>query len=76
MNHLIPFTTHAPALIAAAGERAHTRFLEFFTAQIRNPNTRRAYAQATREFLAWCEMVGNPTIAAGQPSQRNLDILG
>jgi hypothetical protein len=27
-----------PALIAGAGEDAAKRFLEFFTAQIRNPN--------------------------------------
>ena len=31
-----------PALIAADGERASYRFFEFFTANIRNPNTRRA----------------------------------
>ena len=33
-----------PALIERAGKRASRRFLEFFTANIRNPNTRRAYA--------------------------------
>jgi hypothetical protein len=43
MNQLVAFTDRAPALVAAAGERASYRFLEFFTAQIRNPNTRRAY---------------------------------
>ena len=42
-----------PALIAAAGERAGMRFLEFFSANIRNPHTRRAYARAAEEFLAW-----------------------
>ena len=30
--------------------RASYRFFEFFTAQIRNPNTRRAYARAAVEF--------------------------
>jgi hypothetical protein len=30
------------ALVAAAGERARMRFLEFFAANIRNPYTRRA----------------------------------
>jgi hypothetical protein len=34
----------APALVAADGERASMRFLEFFAANIRNPHTRRAYA--------------------------------
>jgi site-specific recombinase XerD len=57
----------SPTLIAAAGERAQLRFLEFFTANIRNPHTRRAYAQATREFLAWCEGAAVPSITAVQP---------
>jgi integrase/recombinase XerD len=43
-----------PALFADAGERAAFRFLEFFTAEIRNPNTRRAYGQAVRRFCDWC----------------------
>ena len=33
-----------PALIARAGKQAAFRFLEFFTANIRNRNTRRAYS--------------------------------
>lgn len=33
----------APALIAAHGAHASRRFIEFFTANIRNANTRRAY---------------------------------
>src|SRR5256884_9742512 len=56
-----------PALIAAAGERAGMRFLEFFAANIRNPHTRRAYARAADEFLAWCAAVGVPSIRAVQP---------
>jgi hypothetical protein len=39
-----------PALIAARGPHAGRRFVEFFTANIRNPNTRRAYYRATSEF--------------------------
>ena len=38
----------APAIISATGARASYRFLEFFTAQIRNPHTRRAYARAAK----------------------------
>lgn len=56
-----------PALIAAAGDRAQMRFIEFFTATIRNPNTRRAYARATADFLAWCELHGVASIASVQP---------
>ena len=56
-----------PALIAAAGERASLRFLEFFAANIRNPHTRRAYGRAVAEFLAWCDEQGVPSITAVQP---------
>jgi hypothetical protein len=41
-----------PALIAAVGDAAGWRYVEFFTANIRNPNTRRACARAC---FAWCE---------------------
>jgi site-specific recombinase XerD len=44
-----------PALITEAGERAAWRFLEFFTVNIRNKNTRAAYGQAAGAFLRWCE---------------------
>ncbi len=47
-----------PALVAAAGERASRRFVEFFTANIRNPNTRRAYARAVADFCLWCDARG------------------
>jgi hypothetical protein len=46
-------TSHAPALIRAAGDRAQTRFWEFFVSNIRNPHTRRAYGRSIAEFLAW-----------------------
>ncbi len=44
-----------PALIAEAGDQAGWRYVEFFTAHIRNPNTRRAYARACARFFAWCD---------------------
>lgn len=47
-----------PAPIIAAGERARFRFVEFFTATIRNKNTRRAYGRAVRDFFDWCEQRG------------------
>jgi hypothetical protein len=49
MTQLIVFTDRAPALIA----RTSYRFFEFFTANIRNPNTRRAYARAAKELFDW-----------------------
>lgn len=60
-------TTYVPVLISQAGERAGMRFLEFFTANIRNPNTRRAYARAANEFLTWCADVGVSDLAAVAP---------
>jgi site-specific recombinase XerD len=47
-----------PAVIAVAGERASRRFVEFFTANIRNRNTRMAYMRALGPFLSWCEARG------------------
>lgn len=43
-----------PAIISREGEQATRRFVEFFTANIRNKNTREAYARATGRFLDWC----------------------
>jgi len=72
-----------PTIISAAGERASFRFVEFFTANIRNPNTRVSYGRAVREFCQWCEDHGftlerlNPVIVAGyvellgQPVEKN-----
>ncbi len=54
----------APAIIAGAGARATYRFVEFFTAQIRNPNTRRSYARSVVDFLIWLEEHGVASIAA------------
>jgi integrase/recombinase XerD len=44
-----------PTLVTDAGERATLRFLEFFTAAIRNKNTRRAYARAVTRLSDWCQ---------------------
>lgn len=50
-----PSDAALPALIALAGDKATWRFLEFFTVNIRNKNTRAAYSIAARAFLQWCE---------------------
>jgi integrase/recombinase XerD len=44
-----------PVIIRAQGERASRRFIEFFTASIRNRNTRVAYARAVKQFFDWCD---------------------
>lgn len=45
-----------PALFAPTPDAAK-RYVEFFTANIRNANTRRAYARAAAAFAAWCRDV-------------------
>ncbi|WP_229682827.1 tyrosine-type recombinase/integrase [Siccirubricoccus deserti] len=55
-----------PSPILAEGERAAIRYVEFFTAQIRNSNTRAAYARAASAFFTWCEGHGLP-LPAIQP---------
>ena len=46
---------HLPSTITDAGTNATRRFIEFFTANIRNKNTRAAYVRAVARFLEWCE---------------------
>lgn len=47
-----------PPAIAELGEAAGRAFLEFFAAQIRNPNTRSAYLRAVTRFLDWVQEIG------------------
>ena len=42
----------------AAAPEAAERTVEFFTAQIRNPHTRAAYATAVTRFFTWCDARG------------------
>jgi integrase/recombinase XerD len=59
-----------PALFVHAGDKAAYRFIEFFTANIHNPNTRRAYYRAVTRFSHWCTRHGveltkvNPVLVA------------
>jgi site-specific recombinase XerD len=52
---------YAPNLAAAK------RFIEYFTANIRNVNTRRAYLHAVREFADWCAPQGFHEIVDIEP---------
>jgi integrase/recombinase XerD len=51
---------HVPALFLDTGEKGWFRFTEFFTARIRNANTRAAYLRAARQFSDWCEIRSIP----------------
>jgi len=61
----------APALIPAPlftpTPKAAKRVLEFFTAQVNNDHTRKAYLNATRRFAAWCDAYGLHELTAVQP---------
>lgn len=55
-----------PALFLPDAKSAK-RFWEFFTANIRNKNTRRAYYKAASRFSKWCEGGGVGEMAAVTP---------
>jgi site-specific recombinase XerD len=56
-----------PAIVAAAGDKAARRFLEFFAVTIENPNTRQAYFRACRRFFDWCEQRHLDELVAIEP---------
>lgn len=47
-----------PRPITDMGEAAGRAFIDFFTAQIRNPNTRAAYGRNVSRFMAWIDERG------------------
>ena len=63
-SKLVRFETISEAVLAqvparlAPNEKAARHFLEFFAANIRNPNTRRAYFRNTVQFADWCKTQG------------------
>ena len=68
---LILSAAPAPSLIPASlftpTPKAAKRVLEFFTAQVNNDHTRKAYLNATRRFAAWCDDHGITDLSAVQP---------
>jgi site-specific recombinase XerD len=67
MNQLTLFVANPVEVFLRSSERDRMRFLEFFTANIRNPNTRKAYARAAGDFLTWCADRGVTALPAIQP---------
>ena len=55
-----------PSIFTARPE-ARTRMRDFFSSHIRNPNTRRAYREAVRQFSAFCAEHGIGDLAQVQP---------
>src|ERR1700722_2653033 len=58
MTELVEAGGGVPRLISSAGEDAVARFVEFFTANIRNKKNRRAYFRNSVNFLRWSEKRG------------------
>ena len=58
LTTLLPDGALIPQMIADAGESAAWRYVDFFTSNIRNPNTRRAYGRACQTFFTWCDERG------------------
>jgi site-specific recombinase XerD len=62
----------APASVSvplfAPTPKAAKRVLEFFTTQLNNDHTRKAYMNAARRFAQWCETRGIRELAAVEPS--------
>jgi integrase/recombinase XerD len=55
-----------PSIFTARPE-ARTRLRDFFSSHIRNPNTRRAYREAVRQFSAFCAEHGIGDLAQVEP---------
>lgn len=64
---LSPSSDAAPAALFAPTPKAQRRVVEFFTTQISNDHTRKAYLNAARRFSAWCEGRGIRQLADVQP---------
>jgi site-specific recombinase XerD len=62
-----PSPSMLPAGLFAPTPKAARRVVEFFTAQINNDHTRKAYLNAARRFAAWCEAHSLPQLADVQP---------
>ncbi len=70
---LIPTTIFAPTT------KAEKRFREFFTTQVSNDHTRRAYLNAVKRFSEWCGLMGVAELGQVQPMQHvaaHLKVLG
>ncbi len=58
MSTALTLRDQLPPVLFQGLPQGDRRFWEFFTVNIRNPNTRRAYFKAVQGFSAWCEKRG------------------
>lgn len=66
-TELATLTSDQIPAIYAPDQAAARRTLEFFGANIRNPNTRKAYARAASDFAIWCQDHGIAELRQVQP---------
>ena len=64
---LVPTAQLIPAPIFAPTPKAEKRFREFFTTQVSNDHTRRAYLNAVKRFSEWCGLMGVAELGQVQP---------
>jgi integrase/recombinase XerD len=64
---VLPSASLIPTRLFAPTPKAARRVLEFFTAQINNDHTRKAYLNAARRFAKWCEAHDLDELAQVQP---------
>ena len=57
----------SPARLFTPTPKAAKRVRDFFTAQLQNDHTRKAYLNATRRFAQWCEARGIRELAEVEP---------
>jgi integrase/recombinase XerD len=62
-----PLGSTPPAVLYIKDARTEKRFWEFFTAQIPNDHTRRAYFHAACQFSSWCARYGIDDLANVEP---------
>ena len=66
MASLVVSLTSLPSIFTAQPE-ARARMRDFFSSHIRNPNTRRAYREAVRQFSAFCALHRIEELAQVEP---------
>ncbi len=59
-------TTTLPTVFTAR-PKARVRMRDFFSSHIRNPNTRRAYREAVRQFSSFCAQLRVVDLAQVEP---------
>lgn len=68
-DHALTFYSGSSSTLSVftARPEARSRMRDFFSSHIRNPNTRRAYKEAVRQFSTYCGEHGIVDLAKVEP---------